>query len=94
MALASSPFYWLTCDGPDCKNRCPGGPGDDYASFASGDQAREYALGSDWKVDHGGKDYCWDCSLKVCDDCGAWHDIEYPGEQDYLCIPCWERSEG
>jgi hypothetical protein len=91
MSLASSPFYWLTCDGPDCKKRCPS-EDDQIIAWVDDSQAEFYADDSDWRtVD--GKHYCADCSPWVCHDCGAWNDIEYPGEQDYLCIPCWNRSE-
>lgn len=83
MTLASAPFYWLTCDVPECTGREPGDAGE-VVAWQDPDSARESAQASDWKT--GDLDYCPDHALFVCERCGTFDPTPLPGERDYLCV--------
>ena len=56
MTLQSAPFYWVTCDAPDCDERSPS-LDDEYAAWIAEDQAVDYATDCEW-LTHAGKHYC------------------------------------
>ncbi|HEY5201337.1 MAG TPA: hypothetical protein VIJ31_10560 [Acidothermaceae bacterium] len=56
MSLQSAPFFWVTCDEPECAARCP----DDrheFMAWSDTDQAEDCALDSEW-LGRDGKHYC------------------------------------
>ena len=90
MTTESAPFYWLTCDNRGCAARSPDPGSDEHSAWVDESQARLYAEDSGWKLNSHGKDLCAAHAAFVCEECGAKIDVKYPGEQDYLCTPCYE----
>ena len=78
MSLKSQPYYWLVCDGPNCKERCPN-DAHDYTAWADESQAIDCAYDSDWLI-AGEVDVplwvghlCENCrGTAICPECGDW----------------------
>jgi hypothetical protein len=87
MSIQSAPYYWITCDWPECAQRCPD-PDDEYSAWVDVSGALAYADDSEWQTRES-HHYCPDHALRICERCGALNYAEYPGEWDYLCPACW-----
>lgn len=79
MSIQSKPYYWLTCDEPDCKRRST--EDSEFSAWESENTAIDNALDSDWlEVD--GKFYCYDHATKH--DPGLKEDCEGSASCDSL----------
>jgi hypothetical protein len=48
MGLQSKPYFWITCDHPECGERSPG-EGDEFSAWGGEMEAERYALDDDWQ---------------------------------------------
>jgi predicted RNA-binding Zn-ribbon protein involved in translation (DUF1610 family) len=89
MSIKSAPYYWLECDGPDCKATTA--DLGEYTAWADSGYAEEEAANCDW-ITRGDKHYCSTHAKAFrCPNCGE--EIEDPavGCPDPECMA--ETSE-
>lgn len=67
MALQSAPYYWLTCDGPDCGIKST--EGSEHSAWMDHGQAVDQATDSEWWIGDHGATYCPEHAPK-CPTCG------------------------
>jgi len=92
MSVKSAPFYWLECDAPLCKSRCPN-EDDEHIAYSDDEGAIEVARASDWKRTNDERDYCDAHALNVCEQCERYDATSFPGEREYLCMYHWLASK-
>jgi hypothetical protein len=83
--IKSAPFYWLECDGHDCKSRYPHKE-DEVSALGQPEFLAENAGESDWK-EKGDEHFCFTCwgYCDACDMTGDGPELNATGERQ----ACW-----
>jgi len=66
MTVKAKPFYWVECDGRDCKSRTPS-VYEDISAWSERGDALDDASNQDWLVTDAGEQYCPNC-YEITDD--------------------------